>query len=146
MIYLNHPHSLCLSLILFFLPFPLFPLQLSVPVDHALKVHLSLPLVQLLQLLEILQNLHLQLGILSSVLQHLVEDWEITIFSFLIRLKKKVTVTVGIYNTYLHGIIQFLFLPLQLDSLLLLLNKFLCLKVSRCTMLHCIVCILWVSL
>lgn len=51
-----------------------------------------------------------------------------------------------IYNSYLHGVVQFLFLPLLLDSLLLLFNQFLCLEVSRCTVLHGVVCVLWVGL
>lgn len=45
------PHSLGLSLILLFFPFLLCPLQFSVLFNHSLKVHPSLPLVQLFQLL-----------------------------------------------------------------------------------------------
>lgn len=65
------PHSLGLPLVFLFLPLLLLLLQVSVPVDHSLKVHLRLPLVQLLQLLQVLQHLHLHLGILRAVLQHL---------------------------------------------------------------------------
>lgn len=49
-------------------------------------------------------------------------------------------------NTNLHGIVQFLFFPILHDSFLLLLHHFLCLEVSGCTVLHCIVSVLRVGL
>lgn len=51
----------------------LLALLLRQPVlpQHGLEVHVGLPLVQVLELLQVLQNLHLQLRVLGPVLQHL---------------------------------------------------------------------------